>query len=66
MECGCGTGATIFPLLNDTRDSNLFVYACDYSSVAVDLVKSNSDYTEERCKAFVFGKIRTIIVSLIW
>lgn len=56
MEIGCGSGSTVFPLLHETRDSHVFVYACDYSSVAVDLVKSNPDYEYSPCKAFVFGK----------
>ncbi|KAJ1885233.1 hypothetical protein LPJ81_006944, partial [Coemansia sp. IMI 209127] len=39
MEVGCGAGNTVFPLLNDIYDPRLFVYACDYSKTAVDVVK---------------------------
>ncbi|CAL8302734.1 unnamed protein product [Merluccius merluccius] len=31
----------------------LFVYCCDFSSTAVELVKANPDYDRERCFAFV-------------
>ncbi len=35
------------------RSPNLFVYACDFSSTAIDILRSTSDYDEKRCKAFV-------------
>ena len=37
LEAGCGVGNTVFPLLELTRD--LFVYACDFSPRAIDLLK---------------------------
>ena len=39
MEVGCGAGNTVFPLISEAAHANLFVYACDYSKVAVDVVK---------------------------
>ncbi|KAJ2439859.1 hypothetical protein GGF42_007819, partial [Coemansia sp. RSA 2424] len=39
MEVGCGAGNAVFPLLADIYDPRLFVYACDYSKTAVDVVK---------------------------
>ncbi|KAJ2888448.1 hypothetical protein FB639_000635 [Coemansia asiatica] len=54
MEVGCGAGNAVFPLLADIRDPRLFVYACDYSKTAVDVVKANDAYDENRCKAFVW------------
>ncbi|KAJ2860857.1 hypothetical protein GGI22_002601, partial [Coemansia erecta] len=54
MEVGCGAGNTVFPLLNDIYDPHLFVYACDYSKTAVDVVKSSEAYDEDRCSAFVW------------
>ncbi|KAI9295909.1 methyltransferase [Neoconidiobolus thromboides FSU 785] len=54
MEIGCGTGATAYPLLESNPSSNLRVLACDFSKVAVDLVKSNKKFDENRQKAFVW------------
>ncbi|KAJ3215470.1 hypothetical protein HK099_006353 [Clydaea vesicula] len=57
MEIGCGTGATVFPLINETKiahDANVYFYATDYSTTAVDIVKSNPLYDESKCKAFVY------------
>uniref|UniRef100_A0A3Q3XFE0 tRNA N(3)-cytidine methyltransferase n=1 Tax=Mola mola TaxID=94237 RepID=A0A3Q3XFE0_MOLML len=34
-------------------DPGLFVYCCDFSSTAVELVKTNPEYDPERCFAFV-------------
>jgi len=50
LEPGCGCGNAIFPLTEENKD--LFVYACDFSQRAVDLVKSNPLYNEERFNAF--------------
>ncbi|KAJ3290218.1 Methyltransferase-like protein 2-A [Borealophlyctis nickersoniae] len=53
-EIGCGAGNTVFPLLTEVADSNVFVYACDYSKVAIDVVKSSHEYNETKCRAFVY------------
>nr|XP_039263113.1 tRNA N(3)-methylcytidine methyltransferase METTL2-like isoform X1 [Styela clava] len=53
LEIGCGAGNTVFPVLRTNNDSDLFMYACDYSSTAVEIVKSNPLYDENRCYAFV-------------
>ncbi|KAM6967642.1 tRNA N(3)-cytidine methyltransferase METTL6 [Aplochiton taeniatus] len=50
LEAGCGVGNCIFPLLEE--DSNIFVYACDFSARAVDFVKQNPLYSMERCMVF--------------
>ncbi|ORX85625.1 methyltransferase [Basidiobolus meristosporus CBS 931.73] len=56
MEIGCGAGNTMFPLLAENKDPNLFVYGCDFSSVAVDVVKVNISPQRRigRSKAFVW------------
>jgi methyltransferase-like protein 6 len=50
LEVGCGTGNTVFPLL--AANADLFVHCCDFAASAVELVKSNSEFNQERCHAF--------------
>jgi len=50
LEVGCGAGNTIFPLIATYPD--IFVYACDFSPRAVELVKAHDEYTETRVCAF--------------
>lgn len=50
LEAGCGVGNCMFPLLDD--DSNVFVYACDFSARAVGFVKQNPLYNAESCIVF--------------
>ncbi|KAF7817368.1 S-adenosyl-L-methionine-dependent methyltransferase [Senna tora] len=51
LEVGCGAGNTIFPVIASYPDA--FVYACDFSPRAVDLVKTHKDFEESRVSAFV-------------
>ncbi|KAI8821291.1 S-adenosyl-L-methionine-dependent methyltransferase [Fimicolochytrium jonesii] len=53
-EIGCGAGNTVFPLIGAAEGKELFVWASDYSAVAVDVVKSNPEYDESKCRAFVY------------
>ncbi|XP_065571832.1 tRNA N(3)-methylcytidine methyltransferase METTL2-like isoform X2 [Artemia franciscana] len=52
FEVGCGVGNTVFPLLDSLKNTSTFVYACDFSDVAVNLVKEHKEYDQERCLAF--------------
>ncbi|KAF6715381.1 Methyltransferase-like protein 2-A [Oryzias melastigma] len=53
LEVGCGVGNTVFPILKTNNDPGLFVYCCDFSNVAVELVKVCDSTNHERCFAFV-------------
>ncbi|XP_039613543.1 mRNA N(3)-methylcytidine methyltransferase METTL8 isoform X1 [Polypterus senegalus] len=55
FEVGCGAGNSVFPILHALKDqdSGPFLYCCDFSSRAVELIKSHPDYSPALCHVFV-------------
>ncbi|GCC29205.1 tRNA N(3)-methylcytidine methyltransferase METTL8, mitochondrial isoform X3 [Chiloscyllium punctatum] len=53
FEVGCGAGNSVFPVLDEICDPRPFLYCCDFSECAVELVKSHPSYNPTRCYAFV-------------
>ncbi|KAK2398826.1 putative methyltransferase family protein [Trifolium repens] len=51
LEVGCGAGNTIFPVIASYPDA--FVYACDFSPRAIELVKMHEDFKESHVHTFV-------------
>ena len=51
LEVGCGVGNFVFPLLEEP-DNDLFVYCCDFSARAVQMVTENPNYSEDKIRAF--------------
>ena len=47
LEIGCGVGNFVFPLLKE-ETSDFFIYACDFSNRAVQIVKSHPLYDESK------------------
>lgn len=55
LEVGCGVGNFVFPLMEELESlgqTNNYFYACDFSPRAVEFVRNNPKYNEERIKAF--------------
>lgn len=44
LEIGCGAGNTMYPILSKNENPELRVFGCDYSDVAVELVRGNENF----------------------
>ncbi|XP_048048741.1 mRNA N(3)-methylcytidine methyltransferase METTL8 isoform X1 [Megalobrama amblycephala] len=53
LEVGCGAGNSVFPIISSIRGSKAFLYCCDFSSRAVELIQEHPDYDPAVCHAFV-------------
>ena len=51
LEVGCGTGSTIYPLL-DVTGPDSHVYACDFAPEAVELVRRHKGFSSGRVTVF--------------
>lgn len=47
LEVGAGAGNTAFPLLKMNSNDELRLYACDYSKKAIDLIRTQPDYSDQ-------------------
>nr|XP_046261211.1 mRNA N(3)-methylcytidine methyltransferase METTL8 isoform X2 [Scatophagus argus] len=53
LEVGCGVGNSVFPISNSIKEMDAFLYCCDFSPCAIQLVKDHPDYDDSVCHAFV-------------
>ncbi|XP_059089189.1 tRNA N(3)-methylcytidine methyltransferase METTL2-like [Tigriopus californicus] len=53
LEVGCGVGNTVFPVLEMVQNARFKLYCCDFSPVAIDVLKADKNFDPERCLPFV-------------
>ncbi|XP_068427872.1 tRNA N(3)-methylcytidine methyltransferase METTL8, mitochondrial [Clinocottus analis] len=53
LEVGCGVGNSAFPIVNSIKETDSYLYCCDFSPSAIQLVKDHPDYHDSVCHAFV-------------
>ncbi|XP_070694608.1 tRNA N(3)-methylcytidine methyltransferase METTL8, mitochondrial [Pempheris klunzingeri] len=53
LEVGCGVGNSVFPIVNSIKETDAFLYCCDFSPCAIQLVKDHPAYDNSVCHAFV-------------
>ncbi|XP_045910354.1 mRNA N(3)-methylcytidine methyltransferase METTL8 isoform X4 [Micropterus dolomieu] len=53
LEVGCGVGNSMFPIVNCIKGTDAFLYCCDFSPCAIQLVKDHPEYDDSVCHAFV-------------
>lgn len=53
LEVGCGVGNTVFPLLASNNNPHTYVYCCDFSPQAIEIIKQTPQFESSRCTPFV-------------
>uniref|UniRef100_A0A3Q4AER9 tRNA N(3)-cytidine methyltransferase n=1 Tax=Mola mola TaxID=94237 RepID=A0A3Q4AER9_MOLML len=53
LEVGCGVGNSVFPIVHSIKETDAFLYCCDFSPSAIQMVKAHPDYDGSVCHAFV-------------
>ncbi|XP_041721206.1 mRNA N(3)-methylcytidine methyltransferase METTL8 isoform X2 [Coregonus clupeaformis] len=53
LEVGCGAGNSVYPIVSSIKGTGAFLYCCDFSPRAVQLVKDHPNYDQSVCHAFV-------------
>lgn len=48
LEIGCGVGNVVIPILKYNTDPKLFVYCCDFSAKAIDILQQDRAYDVDR------------------
>jgi tRNAThr (cytosine32-N3)-methyltransferase len=57
LEIGCGAGNTMYPILSRNENPKLRVFGCDYSDVAVGLVRENENFNKLHESANAFSSV---------
>ncbi|CCF50731.1 hypothetical protein NDA10_005960 [Ustilago hordei] len=57
LEVGCGAGNTVLPLLEINKNPKLSIHACDYSSEAVSVVRSQPLYSDPPAGAYCLSSV---------
>ncbi|KFZ17717.1 hypothetical protein V502_04450 [Pseudogymnoascus sp. VKM F-4520 (FW-2644)] len=54
LEVGAGAGNTAFPIIANNQNPNLKIHACDFSKIAVEVMRENDAYNTSQIQADVW------------
>ena len=55
LEIGCGNGSTVFPVLLDSNHPDTYIYCCDFSASAVEIVRQSPKFDSRRYSLDLFS-----------